>query len=217
MVNIKKGDFIEIEYTGRTKEGIVFDTTYEDVAKKNKIHNKDASYGPIVICIGQNHILSGLDKRIQGKNLGEYDFELTIEEGFGKKTAKLLRLIPMSAFRKQDIQPVPGLQFNIDGINGVVKTVSGGRVIIDFNHPLAGKELVYHVKINKLVEELNEKIKALIKIQFGLKDNDFNIKIENDIVEIKLNKKINIPPEIEKLFKDNAIELTKVKDINIVK
>lgn len=217
MVSIKKGDFIEIEYTGKTKEGIVFDTTSEEVAKKNKFYNKDASYGPVIICVGQQHVISGLDKRLQGKNLGEFDFELSVEDGFGKKTAKLLQLVPMSAFRNQGIQPVPGLQINMDGIMGIVKAVSGGRIIVDFNHPLSGKELDYHVKIIRLVEDLNEKIKSLVKIQLGLKDNDFNIKVENDIAEIALNKKINLPGEIEKAIKEKIIELTGIKDLIIKK
>ena len=218
MVKIKKGDFIEVEYTGKTKEGIVFDTTDEQIAKENKIHNKDASYGPIIICIGESHIISGIDKRLQGKNIGEYDFEISQEEGFGKKTAKLFRLIPMSAFRNQDIQPFPGLQVNIDGIIGVVKTVSGGRIIVDFNHPLAGKELEYHIKINRLVEGIDEKIKGLIKLQFGLKDDDFSVVIKDDNAEVILNKnEINIPEEIQKIFKEKAIKLTEVKDITFIK
>jgi len=217
MVKIKKGDFIEVEYTGKTKEGIVFDTTYEQIAKENKIHNEDASYGPIVICVGESHVISGLDKRLQGKTIGEYDFEISQEEGFGKKTAKLLRLIPMSAFRKQDIQPFPGLQINMDGVMGTVKTVSGGRIIVDFNHPLAGKELEYHVKINRLVEGIDEKIKSLIKLQFGLKDDEFDVVIKDNIVGITLKKEINIPEEMQKIFKEKAIKLAEVKDITFIK
>ncbi len=216
MVKIKKGDFVEVEYTGKT-EGIVFDTTDEKIAKENDFHNKDVSYGPIVICIGEKHIIPGLDKRILGKNIGEYDFEITPEEGFGKKSAKLLRLIPITVFRKQNIQPMPGLQVNIDGLMGIVKT-PGSRVIVDFNHPLAGKELEYHVKVNKLIEDLNEKIKALVKIQFGLKDEDFSIIVKENTAEITLKKKdLDIPEEIQKVFKEKAVELTKIKDIKFIK
>ena len=66
MTEISKGDFVEIEYTGKVKEdGTIFDTTYEKVAKENQLHGHD--FGPIVICIGEEHVLKGIDKNLEGK------------------------------------------------------------------------------------------------------------------------------------------------------
>ena len=48
----------------------------------------------------------------------------------------------MSAFKKENITTQPGLQITVDEAVGMVKTVSGGRVIVDFNHPLSGKDIV---------------------------------------------------------------------------
>src|SRR3989338_8236930 len=98
----KKGDFIELEYTGTLKEeGVVFDTTDETVAKDNQIHNAQTQYGPVIVCIGEGHVIKGLDENLVGKVDGEYEIIIAAEEAFGKKNPKLLRLLPLSAFRKQ--------------------------------------------------------------------------------------------------------------------
>ena len=144
MIVVKYHDFVEIEYTGRTKDdNSIFDTTEEKVAKENGVYDKHVSYSPVIVCIGQNNILKALDDQMIGKETGkEYVFEISSEEAFGKRDAKLIQLIPAKKFRQQKIQPFPGLQLNIDGIFGIVKTVSGGRILVDFNHPLAGKDIV---------------------------------------------------------------------------
>ena len=62
---IQKNDFIEIEYTGKTKdEGIIFDTTDEKLAKEQGFLQENAAYGPVIICVGQNQVISGLDNGI---------------------------------------------------------------------------------------------------------------------------------------------------------
>ncbi len=167
---IKKHDFVEIEYTGKLKdENIIFDTTDEKVAKENKLHGHD--YGPIIICVGEEQLLKGLDKNLEGKETGkEYDFDIKPEDAFGKKNAKLIQLIPTNKFKQQKIQPMPGMQLNIDGVVGTVKTVSGGRTLVDFNHPLAGKELSYKIKINKKITDDKEKLSGYLKLSLGAKD-----------------------------------------------
>ena len=199
MTAIKKYDFVEIEYTGRIKEGnIVFDTTEEKVAKENDLHNKNADYSPLVICVGENMLLKALEEHMIGKETGEeYKFEINAENAFGKKDAKLIQLIPISKFRQQNIQPVPGLQLNIDDIFGVVKTASGGRVLVDFNHPLAGKDLVYNVKINRVVEDKKEKTASLLKAHLGIKEAE--IEVKNDSINITLKKQI--PNTVQEEFK----------------
>jgi len=134
---LKKHDFIEVDYTGKIKEsGEVFDTTNIEVAKKNQIFEAERVTGPVVICLGEGLILPGLEKKLEGRELGEYNIDLSAEEGFGKKSAKLIQLIPTAKFKKQDVRPMPGLQISVDGMMGTIKTVTGGRTIVDFNHPL---------------------------------------------------------------------------------
>ncbi|MBI2558824.1 peptidylprolyl isomerase [Candidatus Woesearchaeota archaeon] len=198
MATVKKNDFVEMEYTGRVKEdNMLFDTTEEKVAKENGMHDKDAEYSPVVICIGENSMLKGLEEQMIGKETEkEYTFEIGADRAFGKKDAKLIRMIPTSKFRQQNIQPMPGLQLNIDGVFGMVKTVSGGRCLVDFNHPLAGKDLIYKVKINKVVDDDKEKLKSLLKLHLHVREADIEIK-ENS-ASIKLEH--SVPKEFQEEF-----------------
>ncbi len=206
----KEKEFIEIEYTGRLKEdGIVFDTTDAEVAKKEGFYNENLKYGPIVICLGEKHILPGLDKRIIGKEAGEYEFELKSEEAFGKKDAKMIQLIPTAKFKHQNIRPMPGLQINIDGMIGIVRAVSGGRTIVDFNNPLASKEVAYKIKVNKKVDDIERQIEAILSVEFHLKKPA--IKAEGDKVTMEFED------ELPKVVQDRIAEriklLTSTKNI----
>ena len=198
MPIIKRHDFVEIEYTGRIKEdNTIFDTTEEKVAKENDAYDKNADYSPAVICIGENNLLKGLEEQLIGRETGkEYTFEISSENAFGKKDAKLIKLIPTNKFRQQNIQPMPGLQLNIDGVFGVVKTVSGGRCLVDFNHPLSGKDLIYNVKINRIIDDNKEKLNSLLKIHLHIKDAE--IEIQDDSAFIK--SKTKIPKQAQEEF-----------------
>ena len=101
---IKKHDFIEIEYTAIIEDtSQIFDTTDEETAKSANIYNKNAKYNPVVICVGENQILKGLDESLVGKQLkeAEYEIQLQPEDAFGKKNPKLLQLVSQSSFRKK--------------------------------------------------------------------------------------------------------------------
>lgn len=201
-MKIKEKDFVEIEYTGKIKElNQVFDTTSEETAKKEKIYNDKMEYGPAIVCIGEKHLLPGLDNKIKGKETNkDYEFNLEPEEGFGKKSAQLLKLVPAKVFKEQQIVPMPGLEINVDGMPGIIRTVSGGRIIVDFNHPLSGKELNYKIKINKIIKDKKEKLKALLKIELNMKDSKVEIK-EN---KAKIEK---IPQPVQETLKKRINEL----------
>ncbi len=175
-MTIKKGDFVELEYTARTADdNQVYDTTilkeaekaglvHEHSPDKSYDHSHEEEYKPIKICVGEKHVLSGLDKKLEGLTLGKHEVKLSVDEAYGKKNPKQLKLIPMNVFKKQNIQPYIGLQLNIDNQLGTVRNVSGGRVIVDFNHPLAGKEVVYDLNIKKKIEDTEEKVKSILDI-----------------------------------------------------
>lgn len=211
---VKTKDFIEIEYTGKLKEdNTIFDTTDEKIAKSNNLYNENAAYGPITICVGENQILAGFEKKLEGKEAGKsYTVELTQDEAFGRKNPKLIQLISTHKFKQQKIQPMPGLQVFIDGMLGTVKTVSGGRTLVDFNHPLSGKDISYDVKINKVITDDKEKIEAYLKLQLNLKKIDVEVK-ENE-ANIKLKKEV--PKEIQEELTKKITELTAIKKLNFI-
>lgn len=216
---MKKHDFIEIEYTGYLEDNTVFDTTYEDVAKKNNLQNKNTKFGPAVICIGENHILPGIEKEIIGKQPGKFEVSLEPEDAFGKKSSKMLKLMPMKLFKKENVQPMVGLEVNIDDAYGIVRSVSGGRVIVDFNHPLSGRKVRYDLKVNKLVADSLEKCKAIFKNELNLSDMKLEVK-ENTLIvdEDKFPQEVldrveerikELIPEIKKLVLKKDFKETK--------
>lgn len=204
-MKVKKGDFIELDFVGRVKEtNTIFDLTSEKEAKNNNIYNPKQTYKPVVVCIGENEIIKGLDEELTGKEeKKQYTIEIPQEKAFGKKSLKLIKLIPSRAFKQQKIAPFPGLQINIDGIIGIVRAVSGGRIIVDFNHPLAGKNLIYTLTINKIVSDDKEKIKAILRTEAKIEIKNSEAKITLDIPEKLqeiLGKRIKkLVPKVKKI------------------
>ncbi len=198
---IKVNDFVEIEYTGKLKDsGVVFDTTDEKVAREHELPR--AQYGPVVIVIGQGQLLKGLEEQIVGKEPGAYRIELSAEKAFGKKNAKLIQLVPTKKFLEQKIQPVPGLQLNIDGMLCTVRQVTGGRVMVDFNHPLAGRDVVYELRVNKVVTDKKEQLKAVFAML--LNRHPEKLEIEGTKAKVELSQELpkEIVPELQKKIKE---------------
>lgn len=200
---LKKQDFAEIEYTGRTADdNAVFDTTSPEVAKDSGMFGPGGRYGPVIICIGEGQVLSGLEQELIGKAPGkEYTVRLDADRAFGRRSAKLIQLINTAKFRKQNITPVPGLQVNIDNMTGLIKTVTGGRTLVDFNHPLASRELVYSVKINRIVEDPKEKAASLISLLMP------DAKVEFSDGSLAITTKLKLPEDVQKALADRIKKL----------
>jgi len=165
VIKIKNGDFVELDFIGKIKEtNKVFDTTLKDVAEKHNILQPNATYESIQVVVGEGHMLPGLDKAIVGKEIKGFIAELKPEDAFGKKSAKLLKIVPMKDFKKENIKPFVGLEVNVDGVPGIIRNAGGGRTIVDFNHPLAGKELFYEVVVKKLLTTDKDKLDMVLKL-----------------------------------------------------
>ena len=191
MVKVEKGDVIKLRYTGRIKEtGEIFDTTDEEIAKGAGIYKENGVYGPVPIAVGAGHVLRGLDEALEGLEVGKkYEIEVPPEKGFGRRDRKLIKTFTLGQFRRQGIIPFSGMPIEIETENGRklkgrVLTVSGGRVRVDFNHPYAGKHLIYEVEIVEKVEDPIEKVKAMIELRLPRVDaNKVIIEVgEKDVV-----------------------------------
>jgi FKBP-type peptidyl-prolyl cis-trans isomerase 2 len=190
---VKEGDFIRLEYTGKVQEtGDVFDTTDENVAEEASIKLDNKSYGAIPIVIGGGHVLKGLDEALIGMEEGEEKtVEIAPEEGFGLRDPKLLQLIPMGEFKKQGMKPEVGMAITSDGTTGIIRSVSGGRVRVDFNHELAGKNLEYNIKVVKEIEDDVEKVKSMIELHYNAPNIDsdkHDIQIVDGVVRIAMDE-----------------------------
>lgn len=184
---IEKGDFIKLQYTGKFDENTVFDTTNEELAKEKEIHNPRGMYGGDVVIVGAGHTIAGLDEDLVGKEVGYTGtVEIPPEKGFGAHDPKQVESISIAKF--QDRRVYPGMDVEINGRRGVVTTVIGRRVRVDFNHPLAGKTVTYEYTIENKLEDDAEKIKGLLTLYTGIPDL---------VVEVNDKKaSIIIPPAI---------------------
>lgn len=212
---IKEHDFIELNYTGKLTDGTVFDTTIEKVAKDNGFDNEKAKFAPAVICVGEKQILPGLDAQLVDKEIGkDYDIKLSTEEAFGKRDVKKMRIMPISAFKEHNMQPQPGMQIDADGEVGTVSRVSGGRVIVNFNHPLAGKEVVYIVNVIRKVTDVSEQIKSFLTTSMRMPEDKIQVEVKEEKAEIKLPT--DLPEQFTELISKKLAELTKLKEVKFV-
>ncbi len=197
-MTFKKKDFIEIEFTGKVKDGEIFDS---NIKKDLENANLDFEPKPFVFSLGEGMFLKGVEDFLIGKEVGKYNVELSPEKAFGNREQKLIQVVSMKVFREQKMNPVQGAMFNFDGRLAKILSVSGGRVIVDFNNPVAGKDVVYEIKILRKVDDINEKTKALIQFLFK---RDLNFEINEKKVILKVEKEL---VKFVELFKD------KFKDI----
>ncbi len=193
---LTKGDFIEIEFIGNLQNGEVFDSNISEELKKiNPNFNKNQAK-PFTLCLGESMFLKGVEDYLVGKEIGEYVIELTADKAFGNRDTKLISKVPLKIFHEQKINPIPGSAFNFDGKIGKILTTSGGRVLVDFNNPLAGKDIIYKVKVLRKINDLNKKASALNEFLFR-KEIDFTINDKK--LTLKLDKQMS---QFAILFKD---------------
>lgn len=185
---IQRGDFLKLHYTGILSDGTVFDTTDSAVAKKHGLEGTRPPH-PVTICVGEGMLLRGLDEALIGRTVEKFRVELNSDAAFGKKRGDLLRIIPTQQLRQQQIVPHVGLQLNIDGNFGIVRSTGAGRTVVDFNHPLASQDVVYEVDVLSHVEDVAEQVSAILA-NIGIPNG--GVRIEDARAFIRLHA---IPPK----------------------
>src|ERR1700733_8661130 len=134
------GDFLEVEYSSwNAVDNSMIDTTDEKKSKDSGIHVEGRLYGPFLVVLGSTGIVKGLDKALRDMKPNETKkVTLKPDEAFGQRNPDIVRVMPISEFKKRDINPYPGMRVNIDNVSATVKSVNSGRVVVDANHPYAG-------------------------------------------------------------------------------
>ena len=191
--SIKDGDFILLEMTGKAVEtGEVFDTTDEETARAEEIYSEERVYGPKLVVVGEGWVLKGLDDRLAGLKLEETaEVEIPPGEAFGERSPENVRTVPFRVLRSKGANPIVGQQVELDGRSAMVRSVGAGRVQLDYNHPLAGRKIVYEVKAAERYEGEEEKISALIGRRFiGVDVGLFKLK------RLKKKVRIQIPDQV---------------------
>ena len=203
---IDNGDFLRVNFTGKIKDTEdVFDTTYEEVAQEAGIFDENKIYKAIPIVVGGNHLLPAIEEAIIGLDEGETKhIEVDSDNAFGPRDPKMIQLVPMKEFKKQGMTPVQGMRIRSEGATGKILTVNGGRVKVDFNHELAGKDLVYDVEVTEIIDDDEEKIKSMIELHYSNPYVDID-KTEIDIVDGVANIKLD---EMAKFDQQSYMDIT---------
>ena len=201
---VQKNDFIEIEFTGKANNEI-FDTTDKEEAKKIGL---EADVKPMIISVGNEMLLKGFDEALEGKEIGKkYTLDLKPEKAFGKRNPKMIRTMPIRIFHEKQMNPYPGLTVQMDNYIAKILSVSGGRVSVDFNNPLAGKEITYEFTVKRKIDDDNEKINALQDFFFRARFEFEIIEDEKSKIKKVIFKKLEIKPFIE-VFHEKFKEIT---------
>jgi len=213
---MKPGDFVEVDYVGRIKDtGQVFDVTKEKIAKKENVYNPKTSYKPVVLIVGADFIIKGLDEGLRGMKVGEKKkVDVPPSKAFGDRKENMIKTIPLAKFKEQNLDPLPGAVVNIGNLRGRIVSVSGGRVRVDFNHPLAGKTLEYEIEIKSVVKEKLAKVKAIVKYFTGIEEVDVVCKATQ--AEINIKKDVDVARPVKKMISDAAIKWCDVKKVKFV-
>ncbi|MFQ6064179.1 MAG: FKBP-type peptidyl-prolyl cis-trans isomerase [Candidatus Bathyarchaeia archaeon] len=191
-MTIKKGDFIYIDYTAKVKEtGEVFDTTAEDVAKKEGLYKEGEMYEPKLVVVGEGWVLKALDEKLPDFKIGKSSsVEIPPEKAFGNRDPEKVKLYPVRRLTSKGITPKLGMRLEIDGKPATVRTMGSGRVQLDFNPPLAGKTLLYDITVKKQLKTEKEKVIALIHRRIPAVDiKKFSVRLT------KRTAKIDMPEE----------------------
>ena len=202
---IKKNDFIEVEFTGNvTNTDEIFDTNIKEDAEKSGLNIKDIK--PFVLSVGHKMLPKGFDEDLEGKDIGKkYVIEIKPEDAFGKRNPQMVRMIPTKLFHEQKIEPQRGMQLNLDGQLVKILSSDRGRTLVDFNNPLAGKNVTYKYKINKLITDEKEKIDALQEFLFRKK---FDFDLADKTITFKISKELE---QFVKMFAPKFEEILGLK------
>jgi FKBP-type peptidyl-prolyl cis-trans isomerase SlyD len=145
---IEKDRVVSIEYKLQNSEGAVIDSS-------------DAS-DPLIYMHGNDNIIAGLEKHLLGKQAGDaVSCVVPAKEGYGERDEALVFKVSKAEFG-EGAAIEPGMQFEAHGEDGAqivtVMGIEGDEVSIDANHPLAGEELHFTVKVLDVREALPEEL-----------------------------------------------------------
>lgn len=143
---MNKNKQIVVSLKGSLANGDVFEQTPED--------------HPLLLVLGQNNIFPKLEKALEKMRPGDTrTITLAPEESYGPHHQELVQTIDIAAF-SNNIQPKPGMILSLkverngrqEKVPATVVDVKGGKITMDYNHPLAGKTVVYTMTMHRIME-----------------------------------------------------------------
>ena len=152
---VKSGDNVTIDYIGTYDNGTIFDTSIATIAQDAGIYDSSNTYGPISFISGNEEIFPTIDNATIGMKIGETkNVTLTPEQGYGEYNASLIQAVPLSMLEENNITPHVNdtLYYNmnpvrVDHIVPNVTDPNNTSVYIDFNPPMAGRNLHFQITV----------------------------------------------------------------------
>ena len=138
MTEIKKGDKVKVEYTGKLEDGTVFDSS--------------EGKAPLCFEVGAQQVIPGFEKAVEGmKKDEEKEFTLKVDEAYGPVKEEMVQEIPRDKLPAEP-EPKEGMMLMMQAPTGQqipakVTEVTDTEVTLDLNHPLAGKTLNFKIKL----------------------------------------------------------------------
>jgi FKBP-type peptidyl-prolyl cis-trans isomerase SlyD len=177
---LQDGDFVRLDYTVHTVDDAqVVDTTSQEVAEEAGIDEEGHEFEPRTIVIGAGHVFQAVDDDLIGRTVGdENTVEIDAVEAFGEFDPDDVRTV--SAEKIDEDDRYPGAHVTVDGEQGHVETIIGGRARVDFNHPLAGEDLEYEYEVLDVVDDPAEQAQGLLGMYL---DHAPEVWIETDAIE----------------------------------
>jgi FKBP-type peptidyl-prolyl cis-trans isomerase 2 len=138
-MSVKKGDKIKVEYTGTLEDGTVFDSS-------------EAHGQPLEFEVGSGQLIKGFDDAVVGMEVGEEkEIKIQPSEAYGDHNPELVKKVPKEQFPKEkDLKPGMILLIKLPNEIQVpvrIAEVTDDEITLDLNHPLAGKVLIFKIKV----------------------------------------------------------------------
>ena len=217
-MTLQKGDFILIDYVAKVKEtNEVFDTTKDDISKKEHLHKEGEIHEPKLVVIGESWVLKALDDELANMEVNKpQTVEIPADKGFGQRDPEKIKRVPIKQLYAKEINPTIGARIEFQGKMATVRSIGAGRVLLDYNPPLAGRTLIYDITITSKLEKPEAKIGALIhrrvpvvdleKFKITLKTKNLSVEMPEDtfyVEGIQIAKR-GISMDIQKFLPDIA-------------
>jgi len=137
MRKVQNGDTITVNYTGKLEDGTIFDSSLTEGRE------------PLTSTLGQGQLISGFEKGLIDMMVGETKtIEIEAENAYGNYIPEMVTLVGLNQV-PQGVKVGETLQGNTPNgpINVLVKEINKDGVILDANHPLAGKKLIFDLEV----------------------------------------------------------------------
>jgi FKBP-type peptidyl-prolyl cis-trans isomerase 2 len=137
MKRVESNSAVSVNYTGKLEDGTIFDSSLVEGRE------------PLNVTLGQGQLIKGFENGLLGMTVGESkSIEIESEDAYGEYLDYLVQEVPLSQM-PGDVEIGTQLfsQTEMGPVNFVVKEIKNDSVILDANHPLAGKKLVFDLKL----------------------------------------------------------------------